>query len=209
MCYHYSPAHLDRLKQLYPDKYNTLDFPSYANGFTHPKLPALTANTLSLLSWGLIPHWTKDWETAQKMRRFCLNAKIETLSEKPSFRDALQKQSFCALPATSFYEWQWQDAKGKVKTKFEIALANHHTIHFAGLLSDWVHKETGEIIQSFTIITCAANPLMEKIHNIKKRMPIILDQSSAHSWVSGHLNLNEIKKIAQDQELIATPYLEQ
>jgi putative SOS response-associated peptidase YedK len=209
MCYHYSPAHLERLQQLYPDKFSPLEFTDYANGFAHPKLPTIDKKELSLCHWGLIPHWTKDWDSAQKMRRFCLNAKIETLAEKPSFRDALEQKSFCALPAAHFYEWQWQDAKGKEKTKFEISFLNNETLHFAGLKSDWLNKETGEVIQSFTIITCAANPFMEKIHNTKKRMPIILNKSKAADWVNGTLNLTEIKNIAQAQELKATPYLEQ
>lgn len=209
MCYHYSPAHLERLKKLHPDKFSHLEFTDYANGFTHPKLPTITKTELSLYNWGLIPHWTQDWVSAQKMRRFCLNAKIETLSEKPSFRDPLKQKLFCALPAKKFYEWQWQDAKGKVKTKFEISLSNNEIFHFAGLKSDWLNKDTGELISTFTIITCPANSLMEKIHNTKKRMPIILNQSNANDWINGRLTLSEIKDITQSQELHATPYLEQ
>lgn len=205
MCYHYSPAHLERLQKLYPDKFGDLEFTDYANGFTHPKLPAITKKETALVSWGIIPHWTKDWEAAKKMQRFCLNAKIETLSEKPSFRDSLQKKQFCILPARNFYEWQWQDDKGKVKTKFEIKLHNDELINFAGLYSHWLDKDSGEIVVSFTIITCPGNELMSKIHNTKKRMPIILDYKTGNDWINGNLDLKNIQTIAQTQELIAMP----
>jgi len=202
MCYHYSPAHLNRLKKLYPDKFKKLDYPEYANGFTHPKVPAATTQGLALFSWGLIPHWTKDWETAIKMRRFCLNAKLETLSERPSFRDALQNKQFCILPAESFYEWQWQDAKGKTKTKFEIKSMHNDPLYLGGLYSHWTDKNTGEIHETITIITCPANTLMEKIHNTKKRMPILLDDDSGKQWIEGKLDIALLQQKAQAQLLV-------
>ncbi len=203
MCYHYSPAHLNRLKKLYPDKFENLDYPEYANGFTHPEVPSVTSNGLALHHWGLIPHWTQDMETAQKMRRFCLNAKIETLAEKPSFRNALKKKQFCVLPARNFYEWQWQDKKGKEKIKYDIQLADNELMYLGGLYSEWLHKETGELISTATIITCPANSFMEKIHNTKKRMPIILNELHATNWINGTIDLIQLKNTTQEQTLIA------
>jgi len=205
MCYHYSPAHLSRLQKLYPDKFGDIEFTNYANGFTHPAVPTLTAKEAGLKNWGLIPHWCQDEQVANKMKRYCLNAKIETLSEKPSFRDAVAKNQFCVLPAKHFYEWQWQDAKGKEKIKFEIKLRDDLLLHLAGLYSSWLNQKSGELIETITIITCEANEIMAKIHNTKKRMPIILNPKEGQKWIHGELDLAQIKLLAQGQQLEAQP----
>lgn len=110
------------MQQLYPDKYAQLEFPTYANGFTHPDLPVITEADATVMKWGLIPHWVKDDETAKKLSRMCLNAKIETLAEKPSFRDALKRDQRCIIPARSFFEWRWEDEKGKQKPNMRLSI---------------------------------------------------------------------------------------
>ena len=206
MCYHYNPAKLAQLKKRYPEKYADYeDNIMAANGFTHPNLPVITDNDALTMKWGLIPHWVKDQETAKKLAKMCLNAKIETLAEKPSFRDALQRGQRCLIPATSFYEWRWEDEKGKQKTKYEITHNETELFYFGGLYSQWQNKEGGEIIESYALITCPANVVMEHIHNKKKRMPIILnDNEEAEYWLEGKLNLEDLKQIAQAQDIEGT-----
>ena len=152
------------------------------NGFNFPKTPVITNQNNSIiehLQWGLIPFWAKD----DSIKQYTLNARIETLSEKPSFRESIKNR--CLVIADGFYEWQWLDTKGKKKQKYLITLPNEELFSFAGLWSQWVNKETGEVVKSYTIITTEANTLMSEIHNSKKRMPVILTRENETEWING------------------------
>lgn len=167
------------------------------NGFTFPKTPVLLdeePNHIQSVNWGLIPFWAKD----QNIRKYTLNAKIETLNEKPSFRNVVNQR--CLIVASSFYEWQWQDPKGKNKQKFEITLANEALFALGGIWSEWTDQETGEVIKTYSIVTTTANELMAKIHNTKKRMPLVLNRKEEKSWLNG-AEINLFKK--REVELMA------
>jgi putative SOS response-associated peptidase YedK len=110
-----------------------------------------------------------------------LNARVETVDDKPSFRDVVSQR--CLVIANGFYEWQWLDSKGKNKVKYEIGIDNEELFAFAGLYSHWTDTQTGEIKNTYTILTTEANPLMAEIHNHKKRMPIILHPEDEHRWL--------------------------
>lgn len=169
------------------------------NGFTFPKTPVIAHNKPYLVqpfAWGLIPFWSKD----SKIRQYTLNAKIETLTEKPSFKSAINNR--CLVIADGFYEWQWLDPKGKKKQKYLITLLGEELFAFGGLWSEWVNKATGEIINSYTIVTTQANELMSEIHNSKKRMPVILNHGNETDWLKG-APTKEFKKI--DINLHAVP----
>lgn len=159
------------------------------SGFTFPLLPVLTSSNPSKFefrSWGLIPHWAKD----QEIRKNTLNAKIETIQEKPSFRDV--EQNRCILPVTGFYEWKWLDSKGKRKEKYLIGLEEESLFGLAGLHSEWMNPRTKEIERTFTLLTMEANPVMAEIHNTKKRMPLMLDPKGCDEYLNnGEVNLNE------------------
>ena len=165
------------------------------NGFTHPKNPIITnkdSQTIQLFNWGLIPHWAKD----STIRKNTLNARIETIYEKPSFRDAAKNR--CLVLVDGFYEWQWLDDKGKKKQKYLITLPDDEAFAFAGLWNEWTDKATGEIIKTYTILTTEANQLMQEIHNSQKRMPVILPKNNEMEWLAGNDLTN------QDIELLAT-----
>jgi len=150
------------------------------NGFTYPKTPVITnekIDEIELLNWGLIPNWSKD----EEIRKFTLNARVETIKEKPSFRNSVNKR--CLIIADTFFEWQWLDPKGKQKQKYEIFIENKDSFVFGGLWSRWTNKETGEIKDTYTILTCEANKLMSEIHNSKKRMPLII--ANEFEWLNG------------------------
>lgn len=85
--------------------------------------------------------------------------------------------------ANGFYEWQWQDSKGKNKIKYEIGFGNDDLFAFAGIYSQWVNQNTGEIKDTYSIVTTQANQLMAEIHNTKKRMPIILKREDESKWL--------------------------
>ena len=111
-----------------------------------------------------------------------MNAKIETLAQKPSFRDVINNR--CLIIADGFYEWQWLDPKGKNKQQYLIGLPNNELFAFAGIYSHWLDKKTGNIINSYSIITTEANPFMQEIHNSKKRMPVILTRENEKDWLN-------------------------
>ena len=152
------------------------------NGFTHPYLPVVTNEApedLQLYQWGLLPQWAKD----EKFQQNTLNAKLETIAEKPSFK-AYELQR-CLIPATGFYEWKWLDGKGKSKEKYLIQVEDTPIFCFAGLWSKWIDPISGIQRGTFTILTTEANSLMAEIHNSKKRMPVILDSSAEEAWLLG------------------------
>ncbi len=162
----------------------------YNIGFAFPENPVITNDkpeVISLLSWGLMPAWAKD----RTFRKNLLNAKIETIKELPSFRNAVKKR--CLVLVDGFYEWKWMDAKGKQKEKYHITLPNHEAFAMAGIWSEWVDKQTGEILKTYTIVTTQANELMSEIHNTKKRMPVILTPENEEKWLSGS-EVDDFKK---------------
>lgn len=169
--------------------------PGIYNGFQFPKTPVITnklTDTIQLYQWGLIPFWAKE----ESIRQYTLNARIETIHEKPSFRNVVQNR--CLILADGFYEWQWLDPKGKFKQKYELTLPDNEPFAFAGLYSEWLDKSTGELRNTYTILTTAANELMSKIHNTKKRMPVILSAEYEQQWLHGQ----ELKM--QNDRLTAT-----
>ena len=156
--------------------------PSIYNGFTFPQTPVITnkeENKIQLFNWGLIPHWAKD----DSIRKNTLNARSETIHEKPSFRQVVNNR--CLVLSDGFFEWQWLDEKGKKKQKYEITLPSNELFAFAGLWSEWVDKTTGELINSYAILTTEANETMSRIHNSKKRMPMILSRDNERGWING------------------------
>jgi putative SOS response-associated peptidase YedK len=143
---------------------------------------------LTLLKWGLIPSWAKDQSFATRM----INARSETVTEKPAFRGSFKRKR-CLIPATGFYEWQAvsnadQIAKQGRKTKkqpYYIHLQSNRPFGFAGLWSEWTDKTTGEVIDSCTILTTAANELMQTIHD---RMPVIIEPEDYDTWLDPTLD---------------------
>jgi putative SOS response-associated peptidase YedK len=185
MCYHSKQtADAQSLEKRFNAKFDTGEYTAQRyNGFTFPMTPVITnenSNLIQLYSWGLIPDWSKD----HKFRVNTLNARIETLTEKPSFKSYVKNR--CLILANGFYEWKWLDEKGKTKQQYEITLSDNSPFAFAGIYSTWIDKTTGEILNTYSIITTEANELMAEIHNTKKRMPVILTPENEKLWLSGN-----------------------
>ncbi|PDS22789.1 SOS response-associated peptidase [Flavobacterium branchiophilum] len=150
------------------------------NGFDFGLNPIITDDKPAVIqhfNWGLIPSWSKD----EDIKKLTLNARIESVEEKPSFKSSINKR--CLVIANGFYEWQWLDSKGKNKIKYEIGIGNDDLFAFAGLYSQWINSLTGEVKNTYTIVTTQANDLMAEIHNTKKRMPIILKPEDEDNWL--------------------------
>lgn len=129
---------------------------------------------LAMLRWGLVPFWAKDPSIGNRM----INARAETVAEKPSFRAAYRKRR-CLVLADGFYEWH---TEAGVKVPYFISLANEQPFAFAGLWENWQSKDSDESIQSTTVITTAANDFMLPLHH---RMPVVLEPDSAERWMQG------------------------
>lgn len=157
------------------------------SAFTLPACPIVCCETpeeIKLLNWGLIPFWVRNKDAANSIRMKTFNARSETLTEKPSFRHLIKSKK-CIVLTNGFYEWQ---TRGKVKQPFFIGVRDEEATALAGLHDQWANKETGELLNTFTIITTQANPLMEVIHNTKKRMPVILHEKDEQAWIDESLS---------------------
>lgn len=130
-------------------------------------------NRIGLLRWGLIPSWAKD----EKIGYQTINAKAETLREKPSFAAAFESRR-CVIPADGFYEWKRGDERGS-RQPYRITLKSGGLFALAGLYDSWTAPD-GRKISSCTIITTTANRLMADIHD---RMPVILRPEDERIWL--------------------------
>lgn len=128
---------------------------------------------VEMMHWGLIPFWAKEKNIGERM----INARAETLSEKPAFRQAY-KQRRCLILADGFFEWQLKELNTP-KIPFYYQLKNEKPFAFAGLWESWHEKPETEL-HSCTIITCSPNELIAQVHN---RMPVILDKEHCWNWI--------------------------
>jgi len=156
-------------------------------------------NVLSMYKWGLIPSWSKDPAIGDRM----INARSESLAEKPSFRNAYRRRR-CLILADGFYEWK-QNPGMKSKQPVYIRLKNGFPFAFAGLWELWSSPDGSEI-RSCTIITTQPNSLLEPIHN---RMPVILSHEAYPLWLATEDRqagqLNELLVPYPADEMIAYP----
>jgi putative SOS response-associated peptidase YedK len=144
----------------------------------HPQRGASVAgsardNKADFFLWGLIPSWAKDPSIANKL----INARGETIAEKPSFRGSF-KYKRCLILADGFYEWKAQ-AGVKTKTPYFIHMKDRRPFAFAGLWDEW-HSPDGGTLKTCTIITTEPNELMSTLHN---RMPVILHKKDYADWI--------------------------
>ncbi len=127
---------------------------------------------IDTLRWGLIPHWSKDEKIGYKM----INARGETVADKPAFRKPFTSQR-CLVPASGFFEWY---NLGKEKQPYFIHFSDRSPMFFAGLYDEWVSTDDGEVITTYTIITTEANSRLQKLHD---RMPAILPNEHFDFWL--------------------------
>jgi putative SOS response-associated peptidase YedK len=125
------------------------------------------------MRWGLIPSWSKDPKIGNRL----INARAETIHEKPSFRSGFKNRR-CLIPSDGFYEWQKQETGSK--QPYYIYLRNHKLFAFAGIWDRWTGAD-GEEVESCTIVTTQANPFVASLHD---RMPVILNPEEYDLWLS-------------------------
>jgi len=152
------------------------------------------ARHMDMLRWGLVPAWVPDESRAASM----INARSETVAEKPAFRDAYQKRR-CLVPADGFYEWR---KLGREKQPYRISLAGDRLFAFAGLWERW--SRGAEPLETFTLLTTDADRRIAHIHH---RMPVMLaDEAAFAAWLEGDESERvSVLKAYDGEDLVFTP----
>ncbi len=149
--------------------------------------------TISVVRWGLVPFWAKDLKIGSKM----INARAETVAEKPAFRSAFAKRR-CLIPADGFYEWAKIPGQ-KNKQPYYIYRTDGEPLVFAGLWERWKPKDDAgevledELVETFTVLTTSANGDMEPVHN---RMPVMVPPTAWDSWLDPATDQDELLQLA-------------
>ena len=196
MCYHNSleatPEELEirynrpMANSLFEPIYHTTSFPSKkgddVNFVKWPVIALHEPDAIQMFYWGFIPpHYTNSIAAYDWLKQYpTYNAKGEELATKRTYAPALKELRRCLVPSTGFFEYHHN---GAIKTPYFIHLKDSKIFSMAGLYSHWGDEHTGDSFGTFSIITCAANPMMEYIHNTKKRMPVILSPDDEATWL--------------------------
>ncbi len=174
------------------------------SGFSHPEILVFTnkkAYTPELFHWGLIPYWVRGNDAASKIQNITINARVETLFEKPSFKFSVQNKR-CLVMVDGFYEHYY----------FRNKAYPHYIFHegqepmvMAGLWDSWRNSD-GEFVSSVTIVTKKAAGIMKKIHNNPKlkegRMPLILNNENQNDWLFNVNSEKELKNFTDNSPMI-------
>lgn len=139
---------------------------------------------IDICRWGLIPHWAKDLKSSKPL----INARSESILEKPSFRDSFRERR-CLIPASGFFEWK--DVGTKKKQPYRFALKDKPLFAFAGIWTTW-RKNTEDEIRSCSMLTTSANELVGQVHD---RMPVIIPKAFYDEWLKDKVAPEELRKL--------------
>jgi putative SOS response-associated peptidase YedK len=200
MCYHVSNTKTAaEIEAHYEAEFEYADYAPvrHINGFQHPNLPVITdtdRDMIQLYSWGLLPRWAKNTSISNNT----LNARYETLAEKPAFRESVHTR--CLVICDGIYDWQ--DLGKNNKQCFHITHPDKGLFSLAGLYSIWKNPADNKVTKSFTIVTKVANPVFQHLHNYCEddRMLFMLTRAQEQAWLNG-----EHLEASMDIPLIATP----
>ena len=187
MCYHVSTAAKEKF-DAYAKDYNVVNyaFNYYNNGFDHLPTPITIDKAHKDVitgPWGIVAPNALTVEEAKMQADTGLNAR----SDKIHFTKFKQfYTNRCLVWVDGFYEWQWQDEKGKEKWPHYIYMPDHIPFTMGGIYSEWVHPETGEVLTTWALVMTEANELLAKIHNNAKRMPVIIAAEDREQWLTDH-----------------------
>lgn len=166
-----------------------LNYPLYGQNriaFTNPFLPMISeGRVLSLSKWGLIPNWVNDCTKATDISKYTLNARVETITHKPSFKYSVNKGRVVIM-FDGFYEWKHV---GKNKIPYYVSSKNEKPLLIAGLTSQW------RGIDTFSIITTDALGIMKEVHNTKERMPYFIHEDHMDEWLNSEIKYDEIIQV--------------
>jgi putative SOS response-associated peptidase YedK len=180
----------------------------HASGFDHPLVPVIidSEKKIELYSWGLIPNWIKSPVEAVKISNITINARAETLFDKPAFRESARERR-CLVMIDGFFEHHHKNNK---TFPYHIRFQDDEPMTLAGLWDEWIDATSGLVRRTYTIVTTRANTMMARIHNNPKaeegpRMPLILPQNYEADWlsVSSQAGMEElIKELTEKSEAL-------
>lgn len=152
---------------------------------------------LASASWGLIAPWQKNLADARASQSHAINARSESIFEKPTFKDSIRKRR-CLIPADGYYEWATALGPFAPKQPFYISSSGAHSLSFAGIWSEWISPQ-GEWLESAAIITCESVGQLAQIHS---RMPVMLPHDRWQSWLDSSLaDAHELRKLMEYSQL--------
>jgi len=193
-----NPEEIAALEQKLEQERQLLNSYHYVNAFEHPRLLVFTQEEPlkpQFFRWGLIPSWCKDESVADQLSNQTLNARSETIFEKPAFRSSA-KNKRCLIYLDAFYEYHHLKSK---TYPFHISMKDGTPMILGGLYDNWVNPTTGELIQTVTIVTTEGNEVMAKIHNNPKatgpRMPLIFSKEMQNEWLRENATKEEIETL--------------
>lgn len=143
---------------------------------------------IEIASWGMIAHWSKSDDEAAKSQSSAINARSESVHEKPTFKSAFRSNR-CLLPATGYYEWASELGKYKTKQPIYISRDDNKLLAFTGIFQSWT-SPSGKVIQSVSIITRQAVGQLALVHS---RMPVFLPRDRWAEWMNP--KINDVAKI--------------
>jgi len=166
----------------------------HVSGFNSPAMPVVTneePDKFSFLNWGLVPFWLKNKEQIKYIRMRTLNARSDTLFEKPSFKIPIRKRR-CLIVIDGYFEWR--EVAGKTYPYY-IHKKDNDAFALAGIWDEWTDEKNMEKLRTFSMISIDANPFIKKINNRKKRMPVILPEKDEKKWIQSDLGEEDIKSM--------------
>lgn len=173
-----------------PEKYDKI---YHVSAFNNPELPVISnedPDKIQFYRWGLVPHWITDKERADEYRNMTGNARSEEIFKKKSYRGPIKSRR-CIIPVDGFFEWR--EFGGK-KYPYHIYLKDKEAFGLAGIWDSW-EDSNGDIEKTFSVITTDANSFVERIHNTKKRMPVILEKDKEKRWLDDELEKKELESM--------------
>lgn len=193
MCYHFADDDTEEYIEWYCNQHGIKKYywrgNYYVNGYDHKKnvVHAQGATELQEMEWGLIPFWFKPKTDVKEIQDQTLNATCEFVFERASYKHLIKKRK-CLIFIKYFYEWRHITPKNKIP--YLIGVRNEEMPHefkpftLGGICDTWTDTKTGEIKDTFSVITTPANSMMEIIHNSKKRMPLIIGAENHNEWLN-------------------------
>lgn len=200
MCYRVSTPGKESVQQLLKEGFTVEDWNPYFHtaGHTHMMLPTITQDapkTVKEMQWGVKPWWPLSPQDKVVFENRTLNTMAEYWNPKKPPHEFIHEQRRAIVLVDGFYEFRWEDEKGKVKTPYYIYMEGHKPFGLASLEWLWVNKETGETYHSTSILTTKANQLLAHIHNKKERMPVVLNMEDFDTWLAEDISKEDYKRI--------------
>ncbi len=171
----------------------------HVSAFENRSMPVITdekPHRFSYFDWGLVPHWVKDRERVEDIRDKTVNARADTIFDKPSFKFPIRERR-CLIVMDGYFEWR--EANGETYPYYIHKKAND-SFACAGIWDEWSDDRSKEKIRTFSMISIDANPFIEKVNNKKKRMPVILPRKDERDWIRSDIGKEQIKSMLKTYE---------